>query len=96
MDTEHKGNRSDSELFVCPWYASVIVEAYQNLGAQNEQREEEKRDKKCTWLLLDFIRSYLSSVYLLHTTPTPPPLLPRDTLALIFKELWVHDCRNHV
>lgn len=55
MDTEHKGNRSDSELFVCPWYASVIVEAYQNLGAQNEQREEEKRDKK---MHMAFIRLY--------------------------------------
>lgn len=25
---------SDSELFVCPWDASVIVKAYQNLGAK--------------------------------------------------------------
>lgn len=33
---------SDSELFVCPWDASVIVKAYQNLGAKNERREEEK------------------------------------------------------
>lgn len=45
---------SDSELFVCPWDASVIVKAYQNLGAKNEPREgekrEKKRDKKCTWL----------------------------------------------
>lgn len=45
---------SDSELFVCPWDANVIVKAYQNLGAKNERREGEmgdkKGDKKCTRL----------------------------------------------
>lgn len=37
---------SDSELFVCPWDASIIVKAYQNLGAKNEQREGEEGKKK--------------------------------------------------
>lgn len=36
---------SDSELFVCPWDASVIVKAYQNLGAKNE-REGKKGEEK--------------------------------------------------
>lgn len=55
--TQHtKGGAGDSELFVCPWDASVIVEAYQNLGAKNERRVGERKGegvvagKKYTWL----------------------------------------------
>lgn len=32
--------QSDSELFVCPWNASVIVKAYHNLGAWNARQRE--------------------------------------------------------
>jgi len=33
-----------------------------------------------------------------HPPTPPPPLLryPGDTMALIFKELWVRGCGNHV
>ncbi len=41
-----RGKISDSELFVRPWDAGVIVNAYQNLGAKNEQREGEKEGEK--------------------------------------------------
>lgn len=41
-----RGKASDSELFLCPWDASVIVKAYHNLGAKNERREEEKKEEK--------------------------------------------------
>lgn len=50
VDAAHKeGKPIDSELFVCPWDARVIVKAYQNLGAKkkkDEQREGGKGGKR--------------------------------------------------
>lgn len=68
---------SDSELFVCPWNGSVIVKAYQNLGAKNKQREGEKGEKRGTRNAHGFNKT-LSGVTLAMSTPllcylvTPP------------------------
>lgn len=48
MDTAHTETEkpSDSELFACPWDASVIVKAYQDLGARGEGGGGKRRRKK--------------------------------------------------
>lgn len=77
MDRAHKESPSDSELFVCPWYAGVIVKAYQNLGAKKGGGQGKKGWTKKTHGLNKTLSGVtLASVSLFHATPTPSSATP--------------------
>lgn len=77
-----KRKPSDSELFVCPWDASIIVKAYQNLGAKNERREGEKGKKKGGAKNAHGFNKTLSGVtWALSPSSTPPQHPPPPSSA---------------
>lgn len=71
VDTAQK--QSDSELFVCPWNASVIVKAYHNLGTRNVRQTERRESQMGAKKKKSFNKTLSGVTWALASSSAPPP-----------------------